>query len=460
MPQSAYTLNFKKDSPTWNLYQELKRDGVKDPDMDQGYLKANYKNKKRFSVSKNDRKITEAEVLAYALEKHQKYQRPITESMGHEIPWGLDDLDPETIFDLKIREKISSAVKSFEEDLNLAGYVKGTDEYNELLAISLYAFAISSKRLGTTEIRIPKDAVKELKDARLENVVFYIVRNGGLGIADNANNCELEASALTALKESCGWCTEKSKILYAVFKMAGLKANFMHGLVKYAAIPKFKGLQRHHVSVGLILSGKTRFFDAALIKADAGSFYKENFDWWFLAANREALSVHYSNLGKNHVDKGEPDLAIEKCKKALQVNPHLAEAHHNLGDAYYRKGKLKRAIAEYKKALNINPRLAETHNNLGNTYDRMGKLNLAISEYWKVLKIHPGLTATRFNLGIIYQKLAKKLERKNEMTQALKNYWKALKQFRIASKDYPLSQNFIKEIQAKIRKLKRKIISQ
>lgn len=52
MSQPAYILTFKKDSPTWNLYQELKRDGVKDPDMDQGYLKANYKNKKDIRSAK------------------------------------------------------------------------------------------------------------------------------------------------------------------------------------------------------------------------------------------------------------------------------------------------------------------------------------------------------------------------------------------------------------------------
>ena len=149
------------------------------------------------------------------------------ESMGHEIPWGLDDLDPETIFDLKIREKISGAIKTFEENLNFAEYTKGTDKYNELLAISLYAFAVSSKRLGSSEIRIPKDAVKELKDAGLESMIFYIVRNGGLGLTDNANNCELEANALTALKDSCGWCSEKSKILYNRSRLNLTFANFV-----------------------------------------------------------------------------------------------------------------------------------------------------------------------------------------------------------------------------------------
>ena len=456
MPETSYILAFKQGSPTWNLYQKLKEDGTKDSDIDQGYLKANYVNKKRSPVGKNDCKITEEEVLDYALEKYQKYQPSIKEIMDYEIPWAMDDLDPETIFDLKIREQISSAIKTFEENLYFAEFEKGTDKYHELLAVSLYAFVTSSKRLGATEIRIPKDTVKELKDAGLESMIFYIVRNGGLGIAHTANNCELEANALTALKENCGWCTEKSKILYAIFKMAGLKTNFVHGLVKYAAIKNFKGLQRYHVSVGLILETKTRFFDTALVLSDAESFYKENFDWWFLSTNREFLAVHYSNLGKNNVDRNEPDLAVEKCKKALQINSDLAEAHHNLGDAYYGKGELGPAIAEYKKALKINPNLAESHNNLGNVYDKMGKLNLAVTEYKKALKIYPNLTATRFNLGMVYQKLAKRFEKKDNISQAHAIYKKALKHFQIASKDHPRSQNFIKELQEKIKKLKRK----
>ncbi|MEE8637492.1 MAG: hypothetical protein V3T21_00445, partial [Candidatus Margulisiibacteriota bacterium] len=265
----TYTVTFEKESPTWNLYQGLKKDGVKDSDLDQGYPKTDYVNKKRTTIGKNDRKIQKEEVLDYALERHERYRLAIKGTMGDVIPWGLDDLDPKTDFDHDLREKISAAITYFEEKITQAGHKKDKDRFKELLAVSLYTFAMASKK-NKSMIRFPKNVMDELTKAGLKDIISYIGKEGGLGLIDFKSDCELEATALEALKNNCSECTEMSKILYALFNMAGLKAKFIYGLPKPEFYKKFqKDIGELHVSLALKSNEKIRIFDCALELSDA-----------------------------------------------------------------------------------------------------------------------------------------------------------------------------------------------
>ena len=93
---------------------------------------------------------------------------------------------------------------------------------------------------------------------------------------------------------------------------------------------------------------------------------------------------------------------MAEYKKALAINPNLAEAHNNLGSAYDKNGRIDDAMAEYKKALAINPNLAEAHNNLGSAYDKNGRIDDAIAEYKQALAINPNFAEAHYKLGMRY----------------------------------------------------------
>ena len=80
------------------------------------------------------------------------------------------------------------------------------------------------------------------------------------------------------------------------------------------------------------------------------------------------LSTVYNSLGTSYLRKGLYDLAIQKYKEAIKLNPEIALMHNNLAMAYEKKGLFDEAIKEYQKALKIDSMLADAHYNLGNLF--------------------------------------------------------------------------------------------
>ena len=60
-------------------------------------------------------------------------------------------------------------------------------------------------------------------------------------------------------------------------------------------------------------------------------------------------------LGSAHYGKGQLDEAIAEYRKAVELDPDIADSHNNLGLALYGKGQLDEAIAEYRKAIELGP---------------------------------------------------------------------------------------------------------
>ena len=110
--------------------------------------------------------------------------------------------------------------------------------------------------------------------------------------------------------------------------------------------------------------------------------------------------------------------AIEYYKKALALDPTIAEVHYNLGITYAGKGMADEAIAEYKKALAITPNDAEIQNNLGAVYLNQRIESEALSACLKAIALDPDLPAAHYNLGIIY-------ERKGQKAAAADYFYKA-----------------------------------
>ncbi len=101
--------------------------------------------------------------------------------------------------------------------------------------------------------------------------------------------------------------------------------------------------------------------------------------------------------------KGIHKAAITACKKAIEINPDLANAHYNLGFAYREEGNdklAKQEFALYDELLKQEGEYIEIpekptseeiekYITLGDNYFKEGKFDEAIAEYKKALEIKP-----------------------------------------------------------------------
>lgn len=142
--------------------------------------------------------------------------------------------------------------------------------------------------------------------------------------------------------------------------------------------------------------------------------------------------------GANGKNQTKIDKAISLYKKALNINPFLADAHNNLGVIYTQRNMLDEAINSFKEAYRLNTqhisaldnlariflnkqdlenaalvfeeilrtnpkdRTKEILNTLGMIYFKQGKIDKVISKCKEIIKLDPNNIAAYENLGSMY----------------------------------------------------------
>ena len=132
---------------------------------------------------------------------------------------------------------------------------------------------------------------------------------------------------------------------------------------------------------------------------------------------RKAININpdyaeaYKNMGIVLRDKGELEAAIVSFQQALQIKPDYAEAHCNMGIALRDKGNPDAAINSYNQALRIKPDYYEAYYNMGNVLrSDKGNSEAAIDSYKLALKINPGCVRTLIGLGKTFKLLGQTVE--------------------------------------------------
>ncbi|MFQ5688402.1 MAG: tetratricopeptide repeat protein [Candidatus Scalindua sp.] len=141
---------------------------------------------------------------------------------------------------------------------------------------------------------------------------------------------------------------------------------------------------------------ETRLIDKAIAEfKKALPLFKED--------QKQMKADTYVTLANAYNRKGIHKAAITACKKAIEINPDLANAHYNLGFAYREEGNNKLAKQEfalYDELLKQEGEYIEIpekptseeiekYITLGDNYFKEGKLDEAIVEYKKALEIKP-----------------------------------------------------------------------
>lgn len=120
------------------------------------------------------------------------------------------------------------------------------------------------------------------------------------------------------------------------------------------------------------------------------------------------------------IEDEDPGEAMQAYRKALEVNPDLADAHLNLGRLLHETSGAAAAEPCYRRALSVRPDDPTALFNLGVALQDLDRPHEAIEIYEKALELDPGLADAHFNLAVIYEKLG----RMKAVIRHLKSYKK------------------------------------
>ena len=129
----------------------------------------------------------------------------------------------------------------------------------------------------------------------------------------------------------------------------------------------------------------------------------------------------FVDLGRAYLEQGDLPRAEQAVKAALAntlyLTPHLA--HFTLGTIYQRQGRLEEAADQFRRAVDVDPELANAHNSLGMIYLAQNKLDQAIASFQTASRLRPNVAETHGNLGIAYFRAGRKAEAKAALDKAL-----------------------------------------
>jgi tetratricopeptide (TPR) repeat protein len=100
-----------------------------------------------------------------------------------------------------------------------------------------------------------------------------------------------------------------------------------------------------------------------------------------------------------------PEEAMAAYRRALEIDPRLADAHLNLGRLLHERGEAATAEAHYRQALAARPEDATAIFNLGVALQDLGRLSEAADAYEAAIAHDRALADAHFNLAGIYEGL-------------------------------------------------------
>ena len=110
------------------------------------------------------------------------------------------------------------------------------------------------------------------------------------------------------------------------------------------------------------------------------------------------------NEGLAALRSGQLDPALEKFKKAVELDPKLAVAHYAMGIVYKRKRDHPSAEKAYQDAIKADPTYAKAYIALGLLQTSMNKYDEAINTYKAALNNDPKEKKAYWGIGFIYLK--------------------------------------------------------
>jgi tetratricopeptide (TPR) repeat protein len=106
-------------------------------------------------------------------------------------------------------------------------------------------------------------------------------------------------------------------------------------------------------------------------------------------------------------EEGTYEAAEAAYRRAIELDPSLANALTNLGNLMFKRDRLTEAEQLYVRALKIDPEQPEAYYNLGFLLFERGQMTQAIESFERALVSDPSFADAHFNLAMAYQEQGK-----------------------------------------------------
>jgi len=88
-----------------------------------------------------------------------------------------------------------------------------------------------------------------------------------------------------------------------------------------------------------------------------------------------------ADLGLAYMERGEYQVALDKLKKALEINPDLPQAHHYIAMVYQNLGNVGQAEKHFERAVSLDGSDSSLQNNYGIFLCRQGRYKEALRHF-------------------------------------------------------------------------------
>jgi len=134
---------------------------------------------------------------------------------------------------------------------------------------------------------------------------------------------------------------------------------------------------------------------------------------------RRAEARRLNNAGVLAYHQGAYDTSVQQFRRALELDPRLAEAWNNLALTHTEMHADAEALEAFKKALELDPSVAQVYNNVGYLYHRRGELQSAVEMYERA-------TQRSSDTGAAWANLANALYEMRRVDEAVAAWKRAL----------------------------------
>ena len=102
-----------------------------------------------------------------------------------------------------------------------------------------------------------------------------------------------------------------------------------------------------------------------------------------------SLAENCLNLALSYLSEDQYEKAVAPLETYLKMYPRNPQAHILLGRAYHNLNRTIPAIEQFKKAIELSPHIALAHYHLGYAYQSQGELKSALEEFQKEIRDNP-----------------------------------------------------------------------
>ena len=133
-----------------------------------------------------------------------------------------------------------------------------------------------------------------------------------------------------------------------------------------------------------------------------------------------ASALAHHSLASLLETQGNVGEAMNHYRLALQINPVYKKANYEIANSLARSGKVEEAIRHYRLLLETDPSFADAHDSLALLLVMRGELSEATEHFHQALKVDPARSETHFNLGVA-------LVRQGNLAEAAQQFQEAIK---------------------------------